>query len=143
MQMQNGGGGNRAARFRLLAIESGGHEHAHAHQIGVGHFQPNFRSADRGIENGKYVVDAAFQNLVGISVQMDIGILADVYGVEIVFVNIADDPDIRQIGDGERIGAGQALHTGCVGDLLVGDHSGGRGDDVDDSRRVVFIDAEK
>ena len=83
------------------------------------------------------------RSLIGIGVQADVGGLADVHGIEIVFVNVADDPDIRKIGDGEGIGAGQALHAGCVGDLLVGNDAGDGGDDVDDAGGMVFIDAEK
>ena len=58
-----------------------------------------------GIENRQDVVDASLEDLFGIGVQADIGIFADAHGIEIVFVNVADDPDMGKIGDGERIGA--------------------------------------
>ena len=71
---------------------------------GVGDFEANFGGAEAGIENRQNVVDPALEDLVGIGVQMDVGVFADVHRVEIIFVNVADDPDIRQIGNGERIG---------------------------------------
>ena len=143
VQMQNGSGGNGAPHFRLLPVKSGGDEHAHAHHSGVGDFEPNFCGAEIGIENRQNIIDASFEDLIGIGIQADVRILADVYGIEIIFVNVTDDPDIRKIGDGEGIGRTQALHARCVGDLLVGDHARDGRDDVDDPRRMVFIDAEK
>ncbi len=103
MQVQNRGRRHRGVRFRLLAVEGRRDEHSDAHQSGIGDLKPNLGGADVGIENRQNVVDAALEDLVGIGVQVNIRVLADVHGVEIIFVNVADDPDIGKIGDGEGI----------------------------------------
>ena len=72
---------------------------------GLATSMPNLGGVHAGIEDWQDVVDSAFEDLVGVGVQANIRGLADVHGVEIVFVNVADDPDIRKIGDGEGIGA--------------------------------------
>ena len=74
---------------------------------------------------------------------MDVGGLADAHGVEIVLVDVADDPDVGKIGDGERIRAGKPLHASRIGDLLVGDDAGDGRDDVDDAGGMIFVDAER
>ncbi len=103
MQVQNGGGRNRGPRFGLFAVKGRGDEHAHAHHAGVGDFKANFCGAKAGIENRQDVIDPAFEDAVGIGVQVDIRVFADAHCVEIIFVNVADDPDIREVGDGEGI----------------------------------------
>ena len=108
MQVQNRVGGNRNVHFRRAAVKRSRREHAHTHHPRIGHLQPNLRRAETRIKNRQDVIDAALQNLAGICVQPDIGILPDVYGIEIVFINVANDPDVRKIGDGKRIGSGAA-----------------------------------
>ena len=73
---------------------------------------PGFATSSRtlavrmlGSRTGRMLSIRPFEDLVGIGVQTDIRVLADVHGIEIIFVNVADDPDIRKIGDGEGIGA--------------------------------------
>src|ERR1039458_3826879 len=143
MQVQNGSGGNWGPCFRLLPVERGSNEHAHAHRSWIRHFEPNLRSTEAGIENRQDVIDPPFADMVGIGVQPDIRVLTDVHRVEIVLVNVTDDPDIRQIRDGEGIGRAQSLHARRVCNLLVSDHARYWCDDVDNSRRMVLIDAEK
>ena len=46
--------------------------------------------------------------LVGIGVQADVRFFAEVHVGKIVFVDVAENPDVAQIGDGERIGRAQA-----------------------------------
>src|SRR5580658_5471386 len=104
MQMQDGRGGNSSPHLRLLAVESRGDEHPYAHDSWIRDFKAYFCRMQRGIENRQNVIDAAFEHLAGVSVQTDIRIFADVHRIEIIFVDIADDPDKRKIGDSERIG---------------------------------------
>src|SRR5579863_6241021 len=121
--MQNGGGGDGSPGFRTLAVEGRGYKHADAHGPRVGDLDADFRGTNAGIENGQDVVDAAFENFAGVGIQVDVRDIADVDGVEIVFINIADDPDIGEIGDGKRVGAGEPLNARCAGDLLVGNYA--------------------
>ena len=81
---------------------------------GIGHFEANFCRAEAGIENRQYVIDPSFEDFVGISVQVDIGVFADVHRVEIIFVNVTDDPDIGKIRNGEGIRAAQPLHASAL-----------------------------
>ena len=59
---------------------------------------------------------------------------------EVVLVHVADDPHVGKIGNGEGGGA-QALHAGRIGHLLIGNHAGGRRDNVHQSGRMVQIAA--
>src|ERR1700722_18199023 len=103
MQVQNGASWNCCPHFRLLAVEGRGNKHANAHRSWIWYFEPHLRSAEAGIENRQDVIDAPFEDPVWVGVQADIRILADAHGVEIIFVNIADDPHIRKIRDREGI----------------------------------------
>ena len=143
MQVQNGGGRNRRARFGLLAVEGRGDEHSHPHHSRVSDFDPDLCRADIRIEYRQNVVDPAFEDLLGIRVQPDIGELADMHRIEIVFVNVADDPDIRKIGDSEWIRGSQSLDARRVRNLLISDYARDRGHYVDNSRGMVLVDAEK
>ena len=55
-----------------------------------------------GSRIGRMLSIRPFKTLPGIGVQMDVRVLADVHGVEIILVNVTDDPDIGEIGNGER-----------------------------------------
>ena len=63
-----------------------------------------------------------WKTLVGIGVQTDFGGVAQAHIGQVVFVHIADDPDLGKVGNRERICA-QCLHARGIRDLLVGDHS--------------------
>ena len=45
----------------------------------------------------------ALENLLGIGIQVDVGEFADAHRVEIILVNIADNPDVGKIGDREGV----------------------------------------
>ena len=106
VQVKNGGGGNGGVSLGMASVECGRGEHADANHSGIFHFDPDLGGVDVGIEDGEDIVDASFERLVGKRVQANLGLVADADGVEIIFVNVADDPDIGKIGDGERVGAG-------------------------------------
>src|SRR5258707_15253588 len=59
-----------------------------------------------------------------------------------VFENIAENPDVRQIRNGEWVGGAEARHARGIGDLLVGDHAGNRSYNVNSRCRVVDAAAE-
>ena len=102
---------------------------------GFAHFEAHLRGAQGGVENRQDVADPALQRPCRDKRSDGCPRIAEVHGVEIVLVHVADDPDVGQIGNGERVGAGRALHARRVGDLLVGDHARDRSDDIDDARR--------
>ena len=54
-----------------------------------------------GIKNSVDLTDGAGDHVVGIGIQPNIGRLADVDHGQIVLVDIADDPHLGEIGDGE------------------------------------------
>src|SRR3984957_16956111 len=143
MQVQNRGRRNCRPYFRLLPIKGRSYEHSDAHQSRVGDFDPDLGGADTRIENRQNVVDPSLKDFIGIRIQLNIRSLSDVHRVEIILVNIADDPNIRKIRDGEWTGARQTLHPSCVGNLLLRDYSGYGRSNVDDSGRMVLINAEK
>jgi len=103
VQVQNRTGWDCGLGFRLLAVERGGDEHSDAHQAGILHLNTHLSGTEAGIENGKNVVDATLEDPVGIGIETDVGRVADAHRVEIIFVNVADNPDVGQVGDGEGI----------------------------------------
>jgi len=111
--MQNGRGGNGSPRFGLLPVERAVTNMPTA-SCRVGDFEPNLGRVIVGSRTGRMLPIRPFKTC-GISGQVNIRILARMYGVEIVFVNVADDPHIRKVGDGEGIGAPKP----CTPDALV------------------------
>src|SRR5579862_1301160 len=67
VQVQDRRGRNRHVRLRLLAVESGRHEHPNLHQPRVLDFNTHFRRADIGIEHGQNIVDPPFENFLRIT----------------------------------------------------------------------------
>ena len=103
MQVQNRGGRHGRALFHGLAVERRGDEHAEPHQAGILHFQPDLGGANVGIDDRQNVADPPLQNAVRISDQMDVGIFADMHLRHVVLPHIADNPDVRQVGNRERV----------------------------------------
>ena len=79
---------------------------------------------------------------VRVSVQADVGVLADVHESQIVLVHVAEHPDVRQVGDGEGVGRCQALRAGGGSHLLVCDHTGDGRHNVDDRRGMILVRPE-
>ena len=79
------------------------------------------------------------KHLVGVGIQANLGLFAQVYIGQIVLKHIAQNPDIAQVGNGEGIRRSQALHACCVRYLLVGDHSRDRRADVDDVAGMIQV----
>ena len=126
----------------VVAVEGGGGEHAHPHHAGIGDLEPDLRRADRGIENRADVADSPGKNAVRISIQLDVRVLAQAHVFQIVLIDIADDPDVRQIGNRKRVGGREALHARCRRHLLIGDHSGNGRKNIDDRGRMIFVGAQ-
>lgn len=61
---------------------------------------------------------------------------------EVILIDVAEDPNIREIGNGEGVAAGEGLDPGSIRDLLIGDNSGNRGLDVHNRPRVILVDPE-
>ena len=89
----------------LLAVESGGYEHAEAHHAGILHLAAApWRCGCWDRESARYcrsrredaVRDRRSDWMSAYSPRCTNG--------EIVFVDVADDPHVRKIGDGERVG---------------------------------------
>ena len=126
----------------MPAIKRGCNKHSHAHNPGIRHLQTNFRGVHGWIEHGQNVIDPSFDNLIRISIQMDIRKLTHTHRVQIVFVNVANDPDISKIGNGHRIRRAQPLHACRIRNLLDGDDAGDRSVNVDDAGGMILIDSQ-
>src|SRR5580698_5037569 len=72
---------------------------------------------------------------------MDVRLVAPTHGGKVVFVNIAENPDIAQVGYGERVRRAQTLNTGRTGNLLIGYDPGYRRTDINNSRRLIYVRA--
>ncbi len=131
--------------LRGAAVERGVGEHADAHDgAGIVDLDANLGGADGGVEDGADVGDGAGEGAVGVGGEMDVGFLAEVYLGEIVLVDVADDPDVREVGDGEGGGGARVGDAGGGGggDVLRDDVAGGGGVDLYGGGGVRGVDAE-
>src|ERR1700761_6914676 len=144
MQMENRGRGYLHVSLRILPVNGDSGKHADTHQgIGIFNLDTNFCRADLGIEDGANVADDASEDTVRISVEAYVRLLAEMHGWKVILVDVADNPDVREVGDGEGIGgAGEGRSGGgSVGHVLGDDETGGRRIDFDNGSRVIFVDA--
>ena len=74
---------------------------------------------------------------------MHVGVLAKMDLRHVVFPYIANDPDLREVRNGERVRRRQRLDTRLVGDLLVGNGSRYRSEDVHDAGRMIRVDSQQ
>ena len=63
------------------------------------------------VQNGSDIADPSSENAIGISIQLHIRVLTDTHILQIVFVDIADYPNVRQVGNRERICRCQTLYA--------------------------------
>ena len=82
------------------------------------------------------------QNLVRVGIQMNVRVFAEADKGKVVLVNVAQNPDVREVGDRERIRRRQTLRPGGGSHLLVGDDAGGGGADIDNRRRMMDVCAQ-
>src|SRR6266852_4199290 len=103
VQMQDGGCRNEGMSFFFLDVKGRREKHTNAHQFWIANLDAHLCCAQRGIENGKHIVDAASKCLVGVSIQVDFGGFADMDTRKIILVDIAHNPHVAQVGNRERI----------------------------------------
>src|ERR1039458_8601459 len=109
VQVQDRGSRHHRMNLTLLAVEGGFDEHPEAHEPRVLHFQANLGRAEIRVESRTDIADAPFENLVRESVQTDLRKFAEVDKSQIVLVNVAHNPHMGQVGDGECVRRCQAL----------------------------------
>ena len=103
VQMQNCSCRHRRIRDFSFPMESGGHEHSHFHDSRILHLDSHFGGPDIGIEDRQNLADSSDKNLVGVGIQPNLCGFTNMYMSQIVFVHVTHDPNIRKIGDRERI----------------------------------------
>src|SRR5579871_1440882 len=124
-------------------MESRGDEHTETQHAGIRNFEAHFRGADVWIEAGADVIHAAFEVHVRIGVEADVGKFVDVHEGQIIFVDIAHDPDFGEVGDGEEIRRiVEGLDAGGGGDVLFDDDAGNGRLDIDDGARMIEVGAQ-
>ena len=84
-------------RFFLLTAESGSDEHAGAHIAGIVDLDAHFGGTDIRIENGADVADRAGDDVIGIGFQANFGAVSQANVGQLIFVNVAEDPDVGEI----------------------------------------------
>ncbi len=121
------------------AMEGRRGEHAEPHQPRILNFETHLGGADVGIENGPDIVDPGAEDAIRVGVQPDIGEFPQPHVLQIVLKNVAHNPDVRHIGDRERIGRCQPLRPRGQRHLLIGDHAGNRRENVDDRAEMILV----
>ena len=87
-----------------FAMNCGSGKHSHTHQrVRIIDLDAYLGGADLRIEDGTNVADHASQDPVGIGSEANVRLLTEMHRGKIVLVDIADDPDVRQVGDGEGV----------------------------------------
>ncbi len=84
-----------------LAVESRRYEHPEAQETRILDFQTYLGGSKSGVQDLTDIDDPAFQHQIRIRVQTDIRGLAQMDLRQIVLIDIADDPDVRHVGDRE------------------------------------------
>ena len=142
--MKNSRGWNSGSVLRIHPLECSGHEHPEAQDIaGILNFEADLGGANIRIHDGTNTGDPAFQNPIGISVQMNIRILSDVHRRKIVLIHIADDPHLGRIGNREQVGRIiQALDSGRGRYVLFNDGSTRRRLYFDQPARLAHVRAQ-
>jgi hypothetical protein len=77
MQMKNGLGGHHCVDLFALAGKGGGSKHAQLEEAGVGNLNTNLGRAQRWIEDGANVSDAARERAIGEGIEFDFCFLAE------------------------------------------------------------------
>ena len=142
VKVQHGCGRDGCVDVLLRAEEGGGGEHAEPQHAGILHFQANLGGAQVGIKDGPDIANPSLQNLVRIGVHAHVRKFAQAHKRQIVLVDVAQNPDVGKVGDGEGIGRCQALRSGRRRYLLVSNHSRGGSADFHNGRRVMGVSAQ-
>ena len=103
---------------------------------GIVHLDAHLRRADdSGSSIGADVADPPLEHPIGIGIQTNVGVSPDVNVRQVVLIDVADDPDVGEIGDREQVGRiVQRLDAGRRRHVLLGDHAGDRRRDIHDRR---------
>src|ERR1700733_5437407 len=134
MQLEDCGGRNDGALLGARTLQDGRREHADAEEVvWVLDLDADLGGAQAGVELGADVADDAGEGFAGEGVELDVGVLAKMDVGKIVLVDVADDPDVGEIGYGEGAGGarvGDACGAGG-GYVLRGNDAGGAGVNLD------------
>src|ERR1700739_404494 len=126
----------------LQTREGCARKHANTHRPWVSDLNTNFGRTDVWIKNRPDVTYRSLQGHLRKCIKPDFGGVAEFYVGNVVLIDVAANPDIRQIGYSEWVCA-QTLDAGCVGHFLVGDHTGNRCHKIHDARWMIDIAAKQ
>ena len=129
----------------LTSVDGAGGEHADAEEVLRVFDLDAYLGGARGwVELGADVADGSGEGFAGEGVELDVGVLAEMDAGEIVLVDVADDPDVGEVGDGEGAGGagvGDAGGAGC-GYVLRDDDAAGGCVDLYGLAGMILVDAE-
>lgn len=145
VELEDRGGGNDGMQFGMRTFKNGGGEHAEAEQVlRIVHLNANLGGAQGGVELCADVADGSGEGFTGEGVEGDVSVLAEMDVGEVILVDVADDPDVGQVGDSKGASGACVGDTGSAGsrDVLGEDDAGGGCVDMHVVAGVIFIDAE-
>src|SRR5262249_43675779 len=100
--MKYGGCRDCRMHFGLLPLESFGGGNGKTPQgVFIWDLDAPVRPSDFGIENGSNITDRSCQRAIGISIETYFSNISQVNGRKVVFIDVADHPNVREIGDGK------------------------------------------
>ena len=97
-----------------------------------------------GIEHCVDFADGPLDQPIGECIQANVCALTDMYGSEVVLEDIADYPNVGEIGNGERVRRASQPDAGrSRGSDILGDDDAGSGRvHLEGGCRVIFVDTQ-
>jgi hypothetical protein len=117
VQVKNGIGGNHRACLLVQAHEGSRGKHAQLEEAGIGTSMRTLAVRKRWIEHRTDVADVAGSGRSGYALTLNARFLAELQLGNVVLIDIAENPDAGEVGDGE--GRGRAREVDARGGALV------------------------
>ena len=89
-----------------LAVEDGRDEHPQTHEPGVLHLDADLGRPNTRIQDRQDVADASGHHAIRICVEPDLGGVPDVHARQVVLIDVAHDPDVREVRNREEVRRG-------------------------------------
>src|SRR5262249_12730655 len=120
MQTHDRGGGNHNAVGQRARAKCSDPEHARAQPaVRIWQHDAHFGGTSVRVEDVRDIGNPAFEYSIRKSIQADLGGVPDVHCAQVILKDVAHDPDLRQVGNGEKVGSVvETLDSFCTSNIL-------------------------